>query len=158
MTRRTKPANQPDTDDAYLRLIRRFPLRPIRSEADLDRAIAMADTLIDRNDLVPGEDDYLDVLGDLIHRYESDQHPIGPVSDAEMLRFLLDANDLAQADLARRSGIAESTVSDILAGRRHLSRRHIETLARTFRVSPAVFFQGAKETSSSRAATSTADG
>ena len=35
--------------DCYLDLVRRFPLRPLRSDADLDAAIKMVDELIDRD-------------------------------------------------------------------------------------------------------------
>jgi len=54
------------TEDRYLDLIRRFPFATVRTDADLDAAIAMADTLLDRASLTAPERDYLDVLGDLI--------------------------------------------------------------------------------------------
>jgi HTH-type transcriptional regulator/antitoxin HigA len=56
-----------------------------------------------------------------------------------MLRHLIDARDTTQAAGSAATGIAESTVSEILAGRRGLNRKHIEALARHFGVSPAVF-------------------
>jgi HTH-type transcriptional regulator / antitoxin HigA len=62
-----------------------------------------------------------------------------------MIRFLLESNDMPQTELAQRSEIAESTISEILAGKRKLSRRHIATFARVFRVSPAIFFHEAIE-------------
>src|SRR5262249_33997328 len=72
-----------DIDGAYLALIRRFPLRPIRTEDQLDAAFAIIDELTDRDDLAAAEDDFLEVLGDLVERYE-DQHVEMPrVSDAE---------------------------------------------------------------------------
>ena len=36
------------TQDTYLDLIPTFPLRPIRSEAELDEAIATIDALVDK--------------------------------------------------------------------------------------------------------------
>lgn len=53
--------------DPYFELVRRLPHRPIQSDDELDRAIAMVDELVVREDLAPGERDYLDVLSDLIH-------------------------------------------------------------------------------------------
>ena len=126
----------------YLELVRQFPLRPIRTDAELDRAIALINSLIDRDDLDQDEDDYLDVLGDLVEKYETEHHPIPPLSDAEMLRSLIASREITQARLAAESGIAESTVSAILSGKRVLNRGHIETLARYFRISPAVFLAG----------------
>jgi HTH-type transcriptional regulator/antitoxin HigA len=125
--------------DRYLELVWRFPLRPLRSDGDLDAAIAVIDALLDRDDLDPGEEDYLDVLGDLVKKYETEAHPMPPVSDAEMLRYLIETRETTQAAVSEATGIAESTISEVLAGKRGLNRRHIESLARHFRVSPAVF-------------------
>ena len=125
--------------DRYLELIRQLPLRPIRSEEELDIAIAMVDSLIDRDELTSDEDDYLDVLSDLVRKYETEHHPMPPVSDAEMLRHLIESRDTTQARVAAEAGIAESTVSEVLAGKRGLNRKHIEALARHFKVNPAVF-------------------
>jgi len=125
--------------DPYLDLIRRLPLRPIRSEEDLDRATAMMNGLLDREDLDPGEGDYLDVLSDLVEKYEAEHHAIAPASDAEVLRHLIEARDLTQARVAEDTGIAESTISAVLTGKRTLNRKQIGTLARYFLVHPATF-------------------
>lgn len=125
---------------SYLDLVQRLPLRPIRSEAELDRAQAVVDELIDRDRLDVGQRDYLDVLSDLVERYEAEAHPIGKVSEAEMLRFLIDQKGVRQVDVARGASIAESTVSEILAGKKALTRRQMERLAAYFGASPAVFF------------------
>jgi HTH-type transcriptional regulator/antitoxin HigA len=125
--------------DRYLELVRQVPLRPIRSEAELDRAIAMIDSLLDQDKRSDDEKDYLDVLSDLVEKYEDEHDPMPPVSGAEMVRFLIDSAETTQAKVASQAGIAESTLSEILAGRRELNRKHIEALARHFHVSPAVF-------------------
>jgi HTH-type transcriptional regulator/antitoxin HigA len=61
-------------------------LRPLRTEADLDAAVAVIDDLIDQAALAP-EQDYLDVLSDLVEAYETETIPMRPVGDAELLRF-----------------------------------------------------------------------
>jgi len=43
------------TEDRYLDLVRRFPLRPLRSDSDLDAAIAVIDALIDQPRLTAPE-------------------------------------------------------------------------------------------------------
>jgi HTH-type transcriptional regulator / antitoxin HigA len=127
-------------DNRYWELLHHLALRPIRSDAELDRAIAAIDAVIDRPELDRDEEDYLDVLSDLVAKYESEQHPIPPASDAEILRFLMtDAKEVTQAKLAVDTGIPESTISEVLSGKRGLSRRNIGILARYFHVSPAVF-------------------
>lgn len=125
--------------DRYLALIHRFPLRRLRDDAELDLAIAIVDALVDRDDLDPSEEEYLDVLGDLVERYEQEHHPIPPATDAELLRYLIESREVTQAQVAAGTGIAESTISEVLAGKRALNRRHITELARFFRVDPGAF-------------------
>jgi len=125
--------------DGYLELVHRLPLRPIRNDKELDRAIRVINKLLDRSRLTPGEQDYLDVLGDSVERYEDKTHPIADVSEEEMLRFLIDQRDVTQAEVARATGISESRISDVLAGKRRLTRGQIEKLAAYFHVAPGVF-------------------
>jgi HTH-type transcriptional regulator/antitoxin HigA len=126
-------------DDTYLALVRRFPLRPIRSEAELDAATEIIDGLSVHDDLDAGEADYLDVLSDLVERYEDVAHPVGDVSEREMLAFLIEQKGAKQVEVARATGIAESTLSELLRGKRQLTRSQISKLARYFHVVPGVF-------------------
>jgi HTH-type transcriptional regulator/antitoxin HigA len=125
--------------DSYLLLIKRFPLRPLRNERDLDQAIAIVNQLLDQERLDAGARDYLDVLGDLVENYEEEHHPIPQPTDADMLAYLLDLKDLRQAQLAAKTGIATSTISEVLSGKRLLTRGQIEKLSAFFGVEPAVF-------------------
>jgi HTH-type transcriptional regulator/antitoxin HigA len=127
------------TEDRYLDLIRRFPLRPLRTDADLDAAVAVIDGLIDRPRLTAPEQDYLDVLSDLVETYEGEAIPIRPVGDAELLRFLIEQKGVTQAGAAIGAGIAESTVSEVMAGKRKLNRTQIAKFARFFHIEPGAF-------------------
>ena len=127
------------TEDRYVALIRQFPLRPLRSDADLDAAVAVVDGLIDGDDLTNAERDYLDVLSDLVESYEEDAVPMRVVDDTEMLRFLIEQRSITQSELSRQTRIAESTLSEVQSGKRKLTRTQIGKLARFFQVEPGVF-------------------
>ena len=131
--------------DGYMELIHQLPLRPIRNDKELDRAIAVIDALLDREKLTLAEQDYLDVLGNLVERYENAHDPINGdnLTEGQMLRFLIDQKDVTQADTARATGIGESRISEVLSGKRQLTRAQIEKLAAYFHVSPAVFLADA---------------
>ena len=126
----------------YLQLVREFPLRRIRTNAELDAAIAVVDSLIDQDDLSAPEQDYLDVLSDLIEAYEDEAVPMRPVGDADMLRFLIENRGSTQSAVAKQVGIPESTISEVLASKRKLNRKQIGKLAQYFRVEPGVFAFG----------------
>lgn len=128
--------------DRYLELIQYVPLRPIRNEDELGEAINMTHYLIDLLDRRPwtkDEKDYLDVLGGLIEQYEDEHYPMPPSPDHAMLRHLIEAKGVSQAQVAKACKIAESTISAVLAGTRKLTREHVSKLARYFHVEPDVF-------------------
>jgi len=126
-------------EDRYLELVRRFPLRPLRTDADLDAAVAVLDDLTDRDELAPPEQDYLDVLTDLVEAYEDATVPMTPVGDADLLRALIEGKGTTQAQVAAGAGLAVSTVSELLSGKRKLNRGQIGKLAHYFKVRPDVF-------------------
>ena len=126
-------------EDRYLELVRQFPLRPLRTDTDHDAAVAVIDSLIDQNDLAAPEQDYLDVLSNLVEAYENEAVPMAPVGDAEMLLFLLEQKGITQSELATGARIAESTISEVLSGKRKLNRTQIGKLARYFHIEPGAF-------------------
>lgn len=125
----------------YSELMELFLPRPIRSGRDMDRARKVVNELLDREELDRDERDYLEVLGTLMEAYEEAYEPMPDVSDAAMLAHLIEARGVTQRGVAGGAGLPESTISDLLAGRRELNRGHIEKLAAYFKVNPAVFFK-----------------
>ena len=125
--------------DRYLQLVQCVPLRPIRSDDELDEAINMVNYLIDREKMNADEKDYLDVLGGLIYDYESKHILFERQPDSGMLRHLIEAKGVSQSQVASDCQIAESTISAVLAGTRKLTRGHICKLSRYFHVESGVF-------------------
>jgi HTH-type transcriptional regulator / antitoxin HigA len=114
-------------------------LRPLRSDRDLDRAIAMIDRLLARSRLAGVEEDYLDVLSDLVEKYEDQHFPVEPISGLDALRHLVDSSGKTRATIAAEAGLPVSTLSEVLLGRRRLNTRHIDILARYFRIDAGTF-------------------
>jgi HTH-type transcriptional regulator / antitoxin HigA len=123
----------------YLALLRGFPPRPIRGDDDHRRAIAVVNGLLDRPALSPDEEDYLDVLGLLIADYEDSIHEHSEFAPVERLRHLMEEHALTQAALARRAGIAVTSLSDILNGKRRISPGNRAKFAACFGVSDSFF-------------------
>ncbi len=120
--------------DAYLELILAFPLASISSDHHLDAAQQVMDRLLAKSQLDEGATLYLDALSDLVATYEDEHHVITPASDAEMLRHLLEAKGVSQADLHRETGIPKSTISEVLSGKKPFSRQVIRKLALYFKI------------------------
>jgi HTH-type transcriptional regulator/antitoxin HigA len=120
--------------DDYLGLVVKFPLTSLKSEEQFQDAQAVLDELLVKEKLTAGEEMYLDALSDLVATYEDAHYPIAPASDADMLRHLMEAKGVTQADLHRDTGLAKSSISEVLAGRKPFSRQMIRTLADYFKV------------------------
>ena len=114
-------------------------LRPIHSEMEYDRMVALMNSLLD----VAGDDEdhplssLLELAGDLVSRYEQEHHAIEPASPRDALRFLMEARGLKQEDL--RAVVPQSNLSAILAGKRKISATMAGKLGKFFGISPAVF-------------------
>ncbi|NEP02132.1 MAG: transcriptional regulator [Symploca sp. SIO2E9] len=124
---------------SYIQLLTSFPPRTIKSEKDFDKTQAVIDTLLDKEELTEEEEDYLDLLGMLIHEYESEQELVPDIYGVELLKVLINEMNLKQKDLVPIFK-TESIVSDVLKEKRKLTVEHIQKLGIFFNVSPAVFF------------------
>jgi HTH-type transcriptional regulator/antitoxin HigA len=74
-------------------------IRPIRSEADHDVAIARIEALWDAQSGTP-EHDEIEVLSVLVSAYEEERWPILPPDPIDAIKFHMEQNGLKQKDLA----------------------------------------------------------
>lgn len=112
---------------------------PITSERQHEEYVSVLEKLGSKENPTSEEAKYAEVLMTLIEAYEEKHHPVPDASPLDVLRALMDANDLRQKDLASVFG-SESIVSEVLHKKRDLNKTHIEKLSKRFQISPAVFF------------------
>ncbi|MFA7238158.1 MAG: helix-turn-helix domain-containing protein [Phycisphaeraceae bacterium] len=125
---------------AFDALCRMHPPRPIRDAVDLDNATEIIDAMAGHK-LTADQADYLDTLATLIERYESENDPVdtSAVTGADLLRSLMEANDMTTSDVGAILNVDRSHISHLLAGRRGMTWDHAKALADRFGLSPAVF-------------------
>jgi len=123
----------------YAHLVAVFPPVKIRDSAQAEATEARIEALLTQPGNSEAERTYLDLLSDLLADWEDIQVVIPDIDGGELVKILLKERDLRQRDLV---GVfpTESIISEVLTGRRELSRDHIAGLAGFFHVSPAVFF------------------
>ncbi|MDF5712512.1 MAG: transcriptional regulator [Rhizonema sp. NSF051] len=96
-------------------------------------------SLIDSAPLTSDEEDYLNILGTLVYEYEKTQEPVPDIYGVDLLKVLIEENELLQKDLVPIFK-TESIISAVLKKERKLTTRHLEELAEFFKISPAAFF------------------
>lgn len=102
-------------------------IRPIRTEADYEAALAQAETLMDA---VPGtaRGDHLDVLATLIEAYESRHWTIPAPDPVDAIRERMRQRGLRPRDLEPMIG-SRGRVSEVLARKRALTLPMIRRLS-----------------------------
>ena len=125
----------------YFALLQNVQPRPIRTKKALERAYRLIDQLMSK-ERTSAESDMLELLSMLVEQFESREHPTPHVPPAEMLAHLIVERGVTNAAVARETHIPRSTFTDILAGRRSISKANVSRLASYFGVSPSVFLEG----------------
>ena len=129
--------------DHYLDLVRRFPLRPIRGDAEHGRA-KRAYVRASHSATGVGARDYLDVLAGLIADYERRTHQTidtSKITAAELVRHRMQERGLSVSALAKTINIAQPNLSAMLNGRRAWSKAAIRSLSQMFGVAADRFLE-----------------
>ncbi len=101
-------------------------IKPIRSEADYEAALAEVEGLWGARLGTP-EGDRLDVLATLIDAYESQHHPIDPPDPIEAIKYRMEQQGLSRRDLEGILG-TRTRIAEVLNRRRGLSINMIRRL------------------------------
>jgi HTH-type transcriptional regulator/antitoxin HigA len=131
-----------DSIDAkrYGRLLAKARPARIRSEKENERMLAEIEGLMDKGEghLSPEEEALFDLMVFLVEDFESRTYPIPDASPFEILQFLMEQRGLKQADLVPILG-SRGHVSDIVNGKRGISKHHAKQMGEFFHVSAEVF-------------------
>jgi HTH-type transcriptional regulator / antitoxin HigA len=124
----------------YAALLARILPRVIHSEEENEHFIRVLEEMERRSDQWSAAEAKLaELLTLVIEEFEDDNYQLKAATPVEVLRELMEANELRQKDLVDIFG-ASSTVSAVLRGKRDLTREHIKKLSQRFHISPEVFF------------------
>jgi len=120
-------------------LLSQYQPKLIRTEADNEQALAIAEELMHRPDRSLEENELYDLLITLIEKFEQDYYLPGTASTPHsMLLFWMDQRDLQASDLVEVFG-SEKIAADMIAHQTELSKDQIKALGKFFQVDPGLF-------------------
>ena len=124
----------------YGRLLARALPKVIKTEEENERTLAVIESLMEKGErnMTPEEDVLLELLTNLVHDFEEKAYPIPKSDPHEMVAFLLEQRGLAPKDLWPVVG-SKSRVSEILAGKRPITKEQAKKLAEFFHVGVELF-------------------
>jgi HTH-type transcriptional regulator / antitoxin HigA len=124
----------------YARLLSRSLPSVIETEEENERMLAEVELLMDKGEdnLSPEESKLFKLMVRLVEDFEERAYPIPDAPPHEVLRHLMDSNDYKQANLLQIFG-SRGYISDIVNGKRGISKEHAKALGEFFHVSPELF-------------------
>jgi HTH-type transcriptional regulator/antitoxin HigA len=124
----------------YARLANRIVVKAIETEEEYDHMVAAVEQLMDKGEdrVSPEEAALLETMAILIQAYDDRHHPLPPVSPNETLRYLMETSGRTAKDLLPVLG-TRGRVSEVLSGKRSISKEQAKKLASVFKVAVDLF-------------------
>src|SRR6266550_1210979 len=111
--------------------------RVIETDEENERVIAELERLDSLPELTPEQRSLAELLTVLIERFEQ-RYDLGHAEPLEALKSLMEDRGLRQRDLIPVFG-SSSVASDVLTGKREISKQHARKLAEYFNVPASLF-------------------
>ena len=125
----------------YAELLAETLPRKIETEEENERILAFIEKLMRKGEdnLSPEEETLLILLCELVEDFEEEAYPMGESSTPlSMLKFLMEQQNLKQTDLLEVFG-SKGIASEVINGKRAISKTHARKLAERFKVSVELF-------------------
>src|SRR5271157_3086615 len=124
----------------YARLANRVVVKAIETEEEYDRMVAAVEHLMDKGEdrLSPEEAALLETMAILIQAFDDRHHPLPSVPPHEMLAYLMETSGRTAKDLLPVFG-TRGRLSEVLNGRRSISKEQAKKLGEYFKVTADLF-------------------
>lgn len=110
----------------------------ITSEKEYERLVKEFDKLFHKAELTPEEDAVFDLLVVLIEKYEKEKYYESSAGPLDILKSLMEEHSKEPKDLWELFG-SKGRVSDVLNGKRAITKSQAVALGKYFHVSPSLF-------------------
>jgi HTH-type transcriptional regulator / antitoxin HigA len=114
-----------------------FVSEVIDSEAEYERALALAERLVSNHNLSNEESKFLALIITLIEDYENKHYPMGDVTPHAALLHLMEYSGTSQVDLIGTIG-SEDVVAEIVSGK-SITKVQAQALGTYFQVYASLF-------------------
>lgn len=122
----------------YSQLLGKFQPRIIKNIEEYNEASCILLELMMRPERSPEETELLQLMAVIIQEFDKKQEQPEPASPQEVLLHLMEERNFKQVDLVGKIG-SKGVVSEIVNGKRSISKSQAKTLAEIFHVSSSVF-------------------
>jgi HTH-type transcriptional regulator/antitoxin HigA len=122
----------------YAKLLAKSLPVVVETEEENERLLAEVDRLMDKEELSPEESRLFDLMVKLIEDYEDRHYELHASNPRGILEELMQAREIKPKQLWSVLG-SKGLTSEVLSGKRGISKTQAKALGKFFRVSPELF-------------------
>ena len=124
----------------YVRLANRIVVKAIETEEEYDRMVDAVAHLMSKGEENQSAEEsaLLETMASLIQAYDDSHHPLPETPPSEMLAYLMESSGRTSKDLLPIFG-TRGRVSEVLNGKRAISKEQAKKLGSFFKVSADLF-------------------
>lgn len=126
-------------NEIYRQLLAEVAPQIIETEEEYERLLKVAEAFVFKKDLTPEEKVLNKLIVKLIEDYETVNYQMGESAPHEILQHILESSGLKQSDLVKITGSSSGVVSEIVNGKRTISKAQAKALGEYFKVSADLF-------------------
>ncbi|WP_013321275.1 helix-turn-helix domain-containing protein [Gloeothece verrucosa] len=124
--------------NAYRNLLAEVAPKVIETEEEYERTLAIVERLTFSKNRTPEEAVLHKLLVQIIEVYEEENYPLNPSTPHQILQHIMEYSGTRQADLVGVIG-SSGVVSEVVNGKRSISKAQAKALGKYFKVSPSLF-------------------
>jgi HTH-type transcriptional regulator / antitoxin HigA len=124
--------------NTYRHLLAEVVPLPIETEEEYERILKLVEKLTFQKNRTNEEQILHKLLVVLIEAYETENYPMEQSTPHEIIKHIMEASGTLQTDLVGIIG-SSSVVSEIINGKRSISKAQAKALSEYFKVSPSLF-------------------
>jgi HTH-type transcriptional regulator/antitoxin HigA len=124
--------------NTYRHLLAEVVPLPIETEEEYERILKLVEKLTFQKKRTNEEQVLHKLLVVLIEAYETENYPMEQSTPHEILKHIMEASGTLQTDLVGIIG-SSNVVSEIVNGKRSISKEQAKALGEYFKVSPSLF-------------------
>jgi HTH-type transcriptional regulator/antitoxin HigA len=124
--------------NAYCNLLAQIAPVAIETEEEYERILRIVEQLTFKKNRTTEEQALHKLLVILIEAYETENYPMDKSTPHEILQHIMEASGTRQSDLVGIIG-SSGVVSEVVNGKRSISKAQAKALGDYFKVSPSLF-------------------
>jgi HTH-type transcriptional regulator / antitoxin HigA len=125
--------------DRYGQLLAQYQPQVIASEAENERLLDIIEELMSCPKRTPEQERVLQLLVALVEQFEDKHYQLNASTPHSLLLHLMEARNLKQADLVGVVSVSRGVISEVVNGKRQITKNQAKKLGEFFGVDPGLF-------------------